>query len=205
MKNKALTLPYPPASNQAMRWLTTICLTGFVALATAFFSQQATAQDIGTVVSPILTIESDRFFAQSAFGQRVAREIEAEGAMLAAENRKIEADLTAEEKAITDQREGMDPDAFRVLADTFDEKVQTMRRTQDTKSRNLAQRNEADRMTFINAAGPILEVLMQDAGAAVVLERRSVFLSANAIDVTDEAIQRMDAEIGDGSDLKPNP
>lgn len=188
-----------------MRCLATICLTGFLALATALFSQQAVAQDIGTVVSPILTIESDRFFAESAFGQRVAREIEAEGAILAAENRKIEAELTAEEKAITNQRAGMDPNAFRVLADTFDEKVQTIRRTQDTKSRSLSQRNEADRVTFINAAGPILEILMRDAGAAVVLERRNVFLSANAIDITDEAIQRMDAAIGDGSDLQADP
>lgn len=185
-----------------MKWLKTICLTLVVAFGSVGSPQWAAAQDIGTVVSPILTIESDRFFAQSAFGQRVAREIEADGAILAAENRKIEADLTAEEKALTDQRAGMNPAAFRVLADTFDEKVQTMRRTQDTKSRALSQRNEADRTTFINAAGPILEVLMQDAGASLVLERRNVFLSANAIDVTDDAIRRMDAAFGDGSDLQ---
>lgn len=187
-----------------MRCLKTICLALFVACGFAWLPQGAVAQNIGTVISPILTIESDRFFAQSAFGQRVAREIEAEGAILAAENREIEADLTAEEKALTDQRAGMDPAAFRVLADTFDEKVQTMRRTQDTKSRTLSLRDEADRVTFINAAGPILEILMRDAGAAVILERRTVFLSANAIDVTDDAIRRMDAAIGDGSDLQPN-
>ena len=182
-----------------------MCLAAGVALGTIWPSPQAVAQNIGTVVSPILTIESDRFFAQSAFGQRAAREIEAEGAIIAAENRKIEADLTAEEKALTDRRAGMEPEAFRVLADTFDEKVQTMRRTQDAKARALSQRNEADRMAFINAAGPVLEVLMQDAGAAVVLERRNVFLSANAIDVTDEAIRRMNAAIGDGSDLQTKP
>lgn len=205
MMNKTLTLPSPRDSSRAMRWLCTCCLMGFLTLAGMVFSNPLAAQNIGTVVSPILTIESDRFFAESAFGRRVAREIEAEGAILAAENRKIEADLTAEEKALTDQRAGMEPNAFRVLADTFDEKVQTIRRTQNTKSRSLSQRNEADRVTFINAAGPILEVLMQDAGAAVVLERRNVFLSANAIDITNEAIQRMNASIGDGSDLQPDP
>ena len=95
----------------------------------------------------------------------------------------------------------MDPQAFRALADASDQKVQTIRRTQDAKARALNLRNEADRTTFVNAAGPVLEVLMRDAGAAVILERRSVFLSANAIDVTDEAIQRMDAAFGDGSQL----
>ena len=186
-----------------MRWFNTICLAGVVAFVSALSPHGVAAQSIGTIVSPILTIESDRFYAQSAFGQRVAREIEADGAVLATENRQIEASLTAEEKALTDQRAGMDPAAFRVLADAFDEKVQTMRRTQDTKARALTQRNEADKITFINAAGPVLEILMQDAGAAVVLERRNVFLSANAIDITDDAIRRMDAAIGDGSDLQP--
>lgn len=160
----------------------------------------AGAQSLGTVVSPILTIESERFYVQSAFGQRVAREIEADSAVLAAENRKIEADLTEEEKELTEQRAQMEPDEFRKLADAFDEKVQTIRRTQDAKARALNQRNESDRLEFINAAGPVLEVLMRDAGAAVILERRSVFLSANAIDVTDDAIQRMNAAIGDGSE-----
>ncbi|MEP2029988.1 MAG: OmpH family outer membrane protein [Paracoccaceae bacterium] len=186
-----------------MRWFYATCLSVIVALAAGWAPQRAAGQNIGTIISPILTIESDRFFAQSAFGRRVASEIEAEGAILAKENRKIEADLTAEEKALTDKRASMDPAAFRALADTFDEKVQTMRRTQDTKSRALAERNEAGRTAFINAAGPILEVLMRDTGAAVVLERRSVFLSANAIDVTDDAIRRMDAAIGNGSDLSP--
>lgn len=157
------------------------------------------AQTLGTVISPILTIESERLYAQSAFGQRVAREIEAEGAVLAAENRRIEAELTVEEKELTEKRAEMEADAFRVLADAFDEKVQNIRRTQDAKARTLSQRNEADRLEFINAAGPVLEVLMRDAGAAVILERRSVFLSANTIDITDDAILRMNAAIGDGA------
>ena len=35
-------------------------------------------------------------------------------------------------------------------------------------------------------------------GAAVILERRSVFVSANAIDITNEAITRLDGAVGSG-------
>ena len=42
---------------------------------------------------------------------------------------------------------------------------------------------------------------MREAGAGVILERRSVLFSANAIDITDIAIQRLDDAIGDGADL----
>lgn len=157
------------------------------------------SQQLGTVQSPILTIEAERLFVDSDFGQRVAAEREAESAVLSAENRRIEAELTEEERDLTQRRADMEPDAFRALADAFDAKVQEFRRTQDAKARALNQRSEADRVAFLQAAAPILEQLMRDAEAAVILERGSVFLSLNATDITDLAIVRINETIGDGS------
>jgi len=174
----------------------------FVAIA---FAQGATAQQLGLIHSPILTIESERLFAESAFGQRIAREIEAESAVLAAENRRIEAELTAEEKELTERRPQMEPEGFRTLANAFDEKVQSIRRTQDAKARDLNQQQDEVRVTFLRAARPVLEAVMKDAGAAVILERSSVFLSANVSDITDVAITRIDAAFGDGDAILPAP
>lgn len=157
------------------------------------------AQQIGLPDSAILTIETDRLFSQSAFGKRIADEIEAESAVLAAENRRIEAELTAEEKDLTARRSEMEPDAFRALADAFDEKVQSIRREQDAKARTLNQKADKARVEFLRAARPVLEALMREAAASVILERSSVFLSANATDITDLAIDRIDSAIGDGT------
>lgn len=156
------------------------------------------AQNIGMVQSPILTIESDRLFAESAFGQRAAQDYEAASAVLAAENRRIEAELMAEEQELTERRAEMDPTGFRALADAFDEKVQTIRREQDGKARALQQSQEASRGTFLRAAAPVLEALMIEAGAAVILERSSVFLSANVSDITDLALERINETLGTG-------
>lgn len=153
--------------------------------------------------SPVLVVELDRLFAESAFGLRIAAEIEEEGSQLAAENRRIEAELIAEERQITEQRPGLTPEAFRALADAFDEKVQTFRREQDAKVRAIGQRNEEGQRAFLMAAQPVLQDLMTEVGATVLLDRRVVFLSAPAVDVTDAAIERIDAAIGDGS--KPTP
>lgn len=161
----------------------------------------AVAQDTGQLLSPILTIDSDRLYSESAYGQQTARDFEARGAALAAENRSIEEELTAEEKALTEQRASMTPAEFRMLADAFDEKVQAVRRQQDAKTRELNKALEESRIVFLNSAVPVLETLMRDAGAGVVLERRSVFLSANAIDITREAIERLDETLGDGSEV----
>ncbi|MCF6232060.1 MAG: OmpH family outer membrane protein [Rhodobacteraceae bacterium] len=157
------------------------------------------AQQLGLPQYAILTVSTDRMFAGSAFGQRVAREIEAHSAVLAAENRRIEAELTQEELELTEQRPKMDAQVFRALADAFDQKVQLNRAAQDAKARELNQIGDTARAEFLGVARPILETLMREAGAGVILERANVFLSANATDITDLAIARIDAVIGDGT------
>ncbi|WP_372890498.1 OmpH family outer membrane protein [Rhodosalinus sp.] len=185
--------------------LSGLCRTGLTTLALALFalmSSVAAAQDqgrsgfvTGTVQSPVLTVDPERLYAESAYGRRVAEELEEQGAELAAENRRIEAELAEEERELTDRRAGMAPEAFRAEADAFDERVMRIRREQDAKARALAARNDAARRTFIEAAQPVLEEIMRDAGAAVIVEARSVFMSLDAVDVTDRAIERLDATI----------
>jgi Skp family chaperone for outer membrane proteins len=149
----------------------------------------------GTLQSPVLTVDSERLFADSAYGQRVARQIESRGADLAAENRRIEAELAEEERALTERRPEMEPEAFRAAADAFDARVMRVRREQDAKARALAQRGEAARRAFFEAAQPVLQQIMVEAGAAVIVEQRSVFMSLDVIDITDIAIERLDANV----------
>lgn len=154
----------------------------------------------GSVISPVLTIDSERLFLQSAFGRRVAQEIEEQGAALTAENRQIETDLEAEERELTDMRATMTPEDFRALANAFDEKVQRIRQAQAAKGRALNQKLDQEREVFLTAAAPVLETLMREADAAVILERRSVFVSASAIEITDDAIALLDETLGSGAD-----
>lgn len=159
----------------------------------------ALAQDNALVRSPILSLDQDRMFAQSDFGKRFETELQADGSLLEAENRRIEAALEAEEKDLTARRPAMSADAFRALADAFDTKVQRIRTEQTAKARALGERTEQAQRQFIEAARPVIEALMVDAGAVVIIDPRSVVISRAAIDVTDEAIRRINARIGGGS------
>ena len=152
------------------------------------------------VQSPILTIDSERLYRDSAFGQRVLSEIAQQTRQLTEENRAIQRELEAEERALTDQRATLSPEEFRALADAFDARVQAVRREREARNAaNLDLLDESEAQ-FLLAAGPVLEAIMRDVGAAVVLEVRSVFASANAIDITDRAIAEIDAAIGDGTE-----
>ena len=75
---------------------------------------------MGVPQSSILTSQPDRLYSESAYGRRVAQEIEAEGAVLTAENRRIEAVLRTEEQQLAERRLTIEPATFRTLADAFD-------------------------------------------------------------------------------------
>lgn len=156
-------------------------------------------QGPGQVRSPVLTIDTERLFAESLFGQRVLAELSAATDALAAENRRIEAELTEEEQSLTQRRPTMDVASFREEADAFDARVQRIRIEQDTKERDLQRRLGEGQEAFLTTATPILGQLMLERGAAVILDRRTVLLAVGFVDVTDAAIAAINAEIGDGA------
>ncbi|WP_204114267.1 OmpH family outer membrane protein [Shimia biformata] len=161
------------------------------------------AQSFGAVETPILTVNSEALFEQSAFGKRVSEEIEAAQSVLLAENRKIQAELTAEERELANKRPNMAPEDFRAVADAFDARVKQIRAEQDDKALQIGLKRDREQAVFINAARPILGQLMSEHGASVIVEQRSVLMSDSAIDVTRVAIERLNAELGDGAGLAP--
>ncbi len=162
-------------------------------------------ENIGLPSSPLLTIHFDRLYAESAYGKRIAREMEGRSAVLMAENRRIEAELRAEELDLAERRSDMESDAFRALANAFDQKVQQTRRTQEAKFVEITTARDEARREFRETSIPILEQIMAETGAAAVLEQSTVLLSAEAIDVTDLAISRVDAILGEGDGAEASP
>ncbi|MCU0853546.1 MAG: OmpH family outer membrane protein [Rhodobacteraceae bacterium] len=160
----------------------------------AAFAQAQPAPQV-ELPPPVLTIDADRLLAESAFGRALAAEVDTAARALAEENRRIETDLLAEERDLTERRAMMSPDEFRPMADAFDEKVQRLRAEQDEKERALADLREEGRQRFFREAVPVLSEIVREQGALVLLDRRDVFLSADAIDITDIAIARIDAAV----------
>ena len=165
--------------------------------------QDGGLSNVGVVQSLILTVAPEALYTQSDFGQRIAREIEEESLAIAAQNRSIEAELTAEERELTELRDTLAPTEFRARAEAFDEKVQRLRREQDEKARAVGTRNEEARRALLTAAQPILLQVMVESGAVAVLDRRVVLLSVDSVDITEQAILRVNAEFGEGAEILP--
>ncbi|MEO9826250.1 MAG: OmpH family outer membrane protein [Paracoccaceae bacterium] len=159
------------------------------ALAGATFAQTATIE----VQPPILVIDQDRLFAETRLGAASLAGIEQAANDLKVENQSIEETLIREERALTERRASLTAAEFRALADAFDTRVQRIRAEQDEKARALTRSQEGARANFFQEVAEVISDIVREQGALVVLDRRDVFLSAEQIDITDEAIARVNA------------
>ena len=162
------------------------------ALVATFFASAVPAQE----ATPVLTIDQERILAETEIGAETFQALEARAQELAAENQAIEDDLIAEEQELTEQRATLNAEEFRDLANAFDIRVQQLRAEQDEKVRQLNRAREESRTQVLRDAAPIISEIVRMRGALVVIDRRDVFLSADSIDITDEAIQKIN-EAGD--------
>jgi Skp family chaperone for outer membrane proteins len=164
-------------------------LAGVLLGASAVFAQTTTIE----VKPPILVIDQDRLFSETRLGAASMAEIEQAANDLKAENQRIEEQLITEERALTEQRASLPADEFRALADDFDARVQRIRAEQDEKARALTRAQENARSDFFQDVAAVISDIVREKGALVVIDRRDVFLSAEQIDITNEAIARVNA------------
>lgn len=162
------------------------------------------AQPIAVPQSPVLVLDADRLFERSAFAQRARQAIRERQTALDAEFADIAAELEAEEQDLTEQRATLPSDEFRNLADAFNTKVLRFRERQETESRRLNEEYEKERLRFFSVLAPVLEAMMREAGAAVIVDARDVLIHVNAVDITELAIAEVDRVVGDGSEPAEN-
>jgi Skp family chaperone for outer membrane proteins len=148
-----------------------------------------------SIPPPILTIDQDRLFLETEPGLEITGVLEERAAALTLENEAIEAQLIEEELSLTEQRATLPAEEFQALADAFDTKVQRIRAEQDQKAREINEAGEVARQQFFNDVAAVISVIVSERGALIVLDRREVFLSADRIDITDEAIARVNESV----------
>ncbi len=149
----------------------------------------------GRVVAPILLVDRERLFAESAAGRRISALLEAERKRQEERTRAIEAELKAEEQALTEERPRLSPEEFRARADAFDAKVEALRQERDQAQQELLAQIERAQSRFLQQISPVLAGILQDYGAQIMLEKRLALMSSRQVDVTDEAIARIDAAL----------
>jgi len=174
----------------------------FVAAITAGLSAgQLLAQSspITQAMSPILTLDQDALYQRSLYGKALRAQIAEEVAMLETDSRRIDAELEAEERALTQKRSEMIAADFAPLAAAFDKKAQDLRAQNAAAVEALRLKEQDGRKEFFTVAAQVLGDFMVERGAAAIIDKGAVIVSLRGLDVTDEVVTRIDDVLGDGT------
>jgi Skp family chaperone for outer membrane proteins len=174
-----------------------LVLTFFLVLSGAF---PAPAQPADPLAAGLAVLDERRLFNESRFGQRVLLETQASIDALIAENKLIEAELENEERALAEQRDSLDPQAFRELADAFDQRATQLRRERAEREQTITARVQEEERRFQAIANAILGELGQELGLVAILSLQSLIYHRPEIDVTQRLIDMIDARHADGSE-----
>jgi len=197
MMNSSASPPVRASDQMTLR--ETICrrpLFGVVSLfSILIFLAPATAQEtndenIGVLVVDMQRIQRDAAAAVNVREQSTAMRAELEA--MVAERAKA---ISKEEAELAELRERLEPDEFRQRVREFEKKVFANRDFAQQGSTKLqAVRVQASNQ-LRRAIAPILAQLLRERRAQLMLDKSQVILSVDTLDVTDEALKRLDSAL----------
>ena len=168
---------------------------GVVALAIALAPASARPQpSAGGVVAMNL----EQVFNQTMLGKRMRADHAAAIARMEACNDNLRILLEAEEARLAVLRSDMPADEFREFADTFDAEVRRIRTARARSAEALERSWGEAQLAFLRAVQGVLGQMLTEWGAAVLLDNSALLLATSEVDITSEAILRIDEALGDG-------
>ena len=176
-----------------MRALFPFLLSAVLAFAAPVHGQE------GAAPASVLTVDLEKIARESDYGQRVNGLYQAEILTLQSQAKQVEAELIAEEQDLVARRDIVSPEEFKELSQAFDRKVVAIREDQNSKQSELQAKQRDDQRNLLRLIAPILYEIVSARGASVLIDRRNIVLDLSSVDITDEAIAKMNETLGDGS------
>lgn len=173
----------------------TVAGTVLLAAATAQSAYAAAPTTGAAPVARILIIDLRRAVSASKVGQSIQDQVN-QLKTQAQSQLKGEADSLRKDKAALEQQAAiLAPDVKARKAKAFEAQVASFQKKLQERG-NLIQGGMLKANQQVEEAlGPILQGIMQERHATVLLDRSAVLLAPNAIDVTGVAVQRLDMKM----------
>lgn len=171
--------------------LAALALGTTTALPTTAFAQAAAAQ------SAIIVVDMDRVGTDSAAGKSGQTQLKAKVDSLQARGKSLAEQLRSEEETLLKARQAntMAPEAFQAKVKDLQTKQNNARTELGNRENELQRSQAAVRQQIFNAVGPIIQAVMRERGASIVLTRDAALAVAPTLDVTAEVIRRLDAAL----------
>lgn len=147
----------------------------------------------GALADSLLLIDRQRVLSESDPARRLRAAEQVRRTTLRQDLDDIQAELEAEEAEISDLRGKVSSAEFDERVQAFDAHVREARSRSQALGTALQTEFEAARKRLVAELGPVLSAMLAAHEADVVLDVRSVLIARPGLDVTEEAIVRLNA------------
>lgn len=149
--------------------------------------------EAGAASAPVIVVDLERALRDSRAASALREEEVRARRALRAKLDAIQAALEAEEAEMVILRETLAKEAFDDRVRSFDQRVRAARRGAQEEAAALQARFATAQSALQAATVPLIEALMHERGAVLVIDRRTALGVAPGLDATDALIARLDA------------
>ena len=170
----------------------------FGAFALAMLAGSAAAaqdQNFGPVVPGVCVYHHDRLLAQSTAGQSLVTGLQRLQQEVQAELAPYEQFIQTESQALQQGQATIPQDQFQQRGRDLEARYREFETLRQTRTGELRYTLAYQQQQISQAANPILEALYTERGCGILLTAEAVMRANPQMDLTDEAIQRLNAAL----------
>ncbi len=171
-----------------------VCLAWSPVRAQNSETEQADGPTVSSAINgSVLVINMERVLREADAARSIQRQAEEIRESIQRQLSGRQDALRAEEQELVSLRQTLPPEEFTGRVDDFEQRVRKLKRASNERSSLLQKALFEANEELKKNLRPELIAIMQERSAAVMIDERNVVISARILDVTGEAIERLNA------------
>ena len=140
-------------------------------------------------------IDINKILADANAAVKAAEEIEEIAIEIENEIKSSDEEIIKEQNLLIESQSIMAPEAFEAKRIEYESKIQTYNSERQSKLMKIDELIAISRNDILNAIKPILEEISNEKGITIILEKTSIMLNAEKMDITNEALKRLNKSL----------
>tara|TARA_B100000989_G_scaffold4535_1_gene3151 strand:- start:2014 stop:2493 length:480 start_codon:yes stop_codon:yes gene_type:complete len=140
-------------------------------------------------------IDINRILADANAAVKAAKEIEEIAIEIENEIKTSDEEIIKEQNLLIESQSIMAPEAFEAKRSEYESKVQKYNNERQSKLMKIDELIAVSRNDILNALKPILEEISNEKGITIILEKTSIMLNAEKMDITNEVLKKLNKSL----------
>ena len=140
-------------------------------------------------------IDINRILADANAAVKAAEEIEEIAMDIENEIKSSDEEIIKEQNLLIESQSIMAPEAFEAKRIEYENKIQSYNSERQAKLMKIDELIAISRNDILNAIKPILEEISNEKGITIILEKTSIMLNAEKMDITNEVLKKLNKSL----------